>query len=380
MKEAYIPIVNTKPAEYKALEMLGCENSSKILPLFEVSEISRKEDGTPRMPVSVYLDKVVSNITKVRKGQKTLVDVDRWNPSATTETGEYVLPYIYSKLNKSGVIVIPVIGYDRWEGSEDYQNALRDVELINYNFTCIRLGSQTLEDIGDSEFFNVNKVKNLLNDLSLEPDRCGVLLDFGSITTLTKEVVLDKAESVLNALQSLRFKFFSIAGCSVPTSITSVAKRNSDGKILRKEWLIWKTLRVLYPQVDLLFGDYGIRGPGAPDGSVFIPNANGKIWYTIGDRYYVVRGHSLYDDKGKGFSQYHDLAKGIVNSNVFMGAGFSWGDSELLIRSQKKMGTGNASTWIGISTNHHLSWVIAEIEEAERSVIFTQLNESVLNN
>ncbi len=60
-----------------------------------------------------------------------------------------------------------------------------------------------------------------------------------------------------------------------------------------------------------------------------------------------------------------ELAQKIINSGHYLGAKFSWGDSEILRCSNKEF-KGNAGQWIAIDTNHHLAYVIAEVAEFER--------------
>lgn len=365
----YLPIFKAKRGEFQAVANAKMAHARGMLPLFEVSRMGEKLRNAARFKdrgavTCAYLDEIVQRIAQVREGKEVLVDAFQWPAESTTETGEHILTYIYSRLQSLGVGVVPVIGYDRWD-SHSYRIAMQGVELSADGYCCLRLDSHAIEDAKDTEFFE-DRLFGILADLRVEPGRCAVLLDFGDITALSVEDLVDQAERVMQILAPMAFKFFATAGCSLPPTIDkAVKKQNSTGKILRKEMLLWQTLRIGYPNVKWLFGDYGIRGPGTAE-DVVAPDTNGKIRHTISKSYYIVRGHSMRTgDKG---AQMHKLAKEVVDSSHFRSEDFSWGDAQILVRSQRETEPGNSTDWIAIDTNHHLALVVTEIEEFELKV------------
>jgi len=368
----YLPILKAKLGEFQALTNAKQAHLRRMLPLFEVGRIGEKTRNAARFKESsaltcAYLDEIVQKIATVRKGRAVLVDAFQWPADATTETGEHIMPYMYFRLQSMGVDVVPVIGYDRWD-SRAYRLAMQGFELSADGYYCLRLDSHAIEDAEDSTFFE-ESLRNILDDLGVEPRRCAVLLDFGDVTAMSLEGLVEQGEMVMHILAPLGFKFFATAGCSLPPSIDrAVHKQNSTGKVMRKELLLWQALRMGYPRVRWLFGDYGVRGPNAAD-DITAPDANGKIRHTIGQNHFVVRGHSVRTgDKG---AQMHRLAREVVNSPHYMGEDFSWGDAEILARSRRDTRPGNHTTWIAIDTSHHVAWVTAEIEEFELSAAAT---------
>lgn len=339
-----------------------------MLPLFEVGRITESVSQAARFKDSsaltcAYLDETAERIAEVRKGRSALVDAYQWPADSTTETGEHVLPYIYAKLQLLGVDVIPVIGYDRWD-SQPYKLAMQNLEVSGDRYCCLRLDSHAIEDSADPDYFE-EQVLGILDDLNLEAERCAVLIDFGDITNISLEDLIDQASGVLELLGSMGFRFFATAGCSLsPTIDGAVKKQNSTGKVVRKEMLLWQTLSAEYPQLKWLFGDYGVRGPNTAEG-VISPHTNGKIRHTISKHFFIARGHSVQiGDKG---AQMHKLAQTIIDSPHYMGDGFSWGDARILACSREEF-KGNSTDWIAIDTSHHIAYVIAEIEEFESTV------------
>jgi hypothetical protein len=368
MTPNYLAIYKAKPGEFQAIAESKKIHLRRTLPLFEVCRIGKSILQAKRFKDSKaltcdYLDEVAQQIADVRKGEFALVDAFQWKPDAATETGEHVLPYIYSQLDGLGVKVVPVIGYDRWD-SPSYRLAMQGVELGDGSYYCLRLDSHAIDDALDPEFFE-ERVTEILDDLDIEPDQCAVLIDFADITASSIEDLSDQAERVMRVIEPMGFKFYATAGCSLPPTINGAVKKpNSTGKVIRKEMLLWQAMRAGYPKLKWLFGDYGVRGPTTAD-DVISPHTNGKIRHTISQSYFVVRGHSL--QQGEKGAQMHKLAKTIVDSAHYMRESFSWGDEQILACSKGKF-KGNSTTWIAIDTNHHLAWVVSEVEEFELKI------------
>ena len=60
--------------------------------------------------------------------------------------------------------------------------------------------------------------------------------------------------------------------------------------------------------------------------------------------------------------QYYALAEMVISSPHYLGAGFSWGDKRILDCSNELF-KGNSTNWVGIDTNHHIEYVLAELME-----------------
>lgn len=366
MKANYLPIFKAKAGEFKAIANATASQARRMLPLFEVSRIGKSVREAKRFEgcaelTCAYLDEVAEDIAKLRAGKTALIDAFQWAADACTETGEHVIPYIHAQLQAHGVKTVPVIGYDRWDSSS-YQAAIQSINVASSGYYCLRLDSHAIEDASEPDYFD-ERISEILDTLDLEPERCGVLIDFGDVTALSLEKLLDQAEAVMEVVGSKGFKFFSTAGCSLPPTIdAAIKKHNTSGTVKRKEMVLWQTMRTTHPDIKWLFGDYGVRGPNSAE-DVVAPDANGKIRHTTSKKYFVVRGQSIRaGDKGK---QMHRLAKAVIESEYYMGESFSWGDAQILACSRFLIGPGNSTTWIAIDTSHHIAWVVAEIEEFE---------------
>jgi hypothetical protein len=80
---------------------------------------------------------------------------------------------------------------------------------------------------------------------------------------------------------------------------------------------------------------------------------------------FIERGHAFRDDGNQ--AQMYGLSLRLVTSAHFLGSGFSWGDDQILLCSRRVV-LGSTTLWVAIDTNHHLTFVVQEVEEFERGV------------
>lgn len=360
MEQKYIPILKAKLNEFKALENTSSLRNEQFIPMFEVPnpDVTKVNYKKAKEPITNYLDGIISKISGVRKNKYVFIDGYEWFDKTYTETHEHVFSYSYRKLNESGVLVIPVVGYDRWD-IPDYKTALSS--LNHDGDYLIRLDNDAIEDSLDEDYF-ISRIDEMLNALKARPSECGVMMDFGDVCKSSIADIMESASRVLDTLLSRGFKYYVIAGCSVPSIINEAVKeKDSCATILRKEMIVWRALIEDYKSINLLLGDYGVRGPRSAMVSVS-PDTNGKIRYTMQNGFYISRGHSQREpDK---WGQMREVSRKIVTSGYFLGEDFSWGDKYILDCSKGLVKTGNAAIWIAVDTNHHVAFVLAEIAEA----------------
>lgn len=364
MNTVYFPIMKALTAEFSALAELKPDSADQVIPLFELPGVpNRKAYRESSTPITEFIGDTSESIGELWAGKYVMFDAYHWSPTETTEHGEHIIPYAYEALNFWGVKAVPVVGYDRW-GVQEYELALQSISRKHKGKFCIRLDHTAFEDSAEPEFFQEN-LDEIISLLELQPSNCHVVLDFEDVTSTAVIDLMSKFESLFNLIAGYGFMSYSIAGCSLPKTINiAVKKPNTCGVVLRKEMLLWRNARQLFPNIPIYFGDYGVRGPGTNEG-VRNKHTNGKIRYTIDKEYYIARGQSIsMPPKGE---QMWELANKIIMSGHYLGPDFSWGDSEILRCSNRKF-KGNAGQWIAIDTNHHLTYVVAEVTEFERTM------------
>nr|WP_262408366.1 beta family protein [Stenotrophomonas maltophilia] len=366
----YLPILKSLTSEYEASKHMDATDAAVIHPLFDVPVISenrqkaKKYQNSPA-PKSDYLDEVAESIAKYWKGGLVLVDAFNWAPDATVETGEHALVYLHSSLKAQGVGVAPVVGYDRWD-DQIYQLAMRGLDLSGSPYVCFRLEASAVEDAAEPDVFH-ERMQEMLEDLQLSPADCAALLDLGDLSSKPLMEITNDATRVLELLNGYGFRYIATAGSSMPKSVDlAVKKKDSTAKVIRKEMLLWRALRTEFNGIPLVFGDYGVRGPGSND-AIRNPNANAKIRYTCDKAFLISRGHSV----AEGWAiQMPAVAAQIVNSKEFL-PGFSWGDQIIFDCSNHLPVKNGHGKWIAYDTSHHLAFVVEEVREFERSLIST---------
>ncbi len=365
----YVPVLRAKQGEFDALDPIRQsqlkDNVTPVIhPFFEIQNIIKKDAN-----LLTEITSTCSKITQLWSGNTAMVDGYYWQPSeAILENGEHFLTYAYNLLYDGGVKVVPVIGYDRWfdQASGLYRQSMGSLICPNAPYFCIRVDGDAFYDLSEPEFFE-DQINEIIDSLKLSHSQCSIMIDFGnvSLNRITIEEMLRKAKIAIEILNAYDFKYISISGASYPEGVNyAVLEHDTDGSVLRKEMIAWQSLRETYPDLKLVFGDYGIRLPSV-EKVIKNKHINGKIIYTIDLNYFVVRGHPVSRDGGK-YTQMPSLASRLVNSVYYEGSSFSWGDQRIADCAQ---GTdhfiGNSTQWVAIGTSHHIKYVLEEIENFE---------------
>ncbi|EMG7788089.1 beta family protein [Klebsiella pneumoniae] len=368
MYPTYVPILRAKAGEFEALKRLKPVYSQKIWPFVEIPQLTENDkkskalSGSSQMKKD-FLTKIADGINNANSSSSIFFDFFDWKADSYIETGEHVLSYMYRALASSGSLVHPVIGFDRWD-ILDYQNALKGLVVPEGTMYCLRIDSTSIDDAYDVDYFT-DTIHEILDSLGLSGAEVMVMFDFGDVTHKSIVSMHADMQHLITAVDEFGFASIMIAGCSFPIIINDAVKEvDSTDLVERKEMHVWKAI---YSDMKspFLFADYGIRNPKGADGVKAI-HANGKIRYTIENKYFVARGHSK--QKGNKGAQMYDLARVIVKSPYYLGAGFSWGDERIEACSREEI-KGGPTQWISYDTNHHMSFVVEEVSEFQRSRI-----------
>ncbi len=362
----HVVLLKAKKGELDALKNLDAATADRIIPLFDIGRIAedvyaRDYMKTSSTPIATYLDRVMNGILSAWPTRPAMIDMYQWKPDASIESGSHVLAYTVENLFARGLPVLPVIGYDRWQ-DPTYRMAITSIFQNKVRGCCIRLDSSAIEDLAEPDMIH-ETINDIIDSLQLIPQNIYLLIDFDDVSVLQKsiELLLGQSRDMLAIVEKFPFKNIIIAGSSVPKTIDlAVQSHDSFSTIVRKEMLVWQTLRQERPDMPLISGDYGVRGPTTSEAPS--KYTNGKIRYAVKGGVFVVRGHPFRNDRN--YRQMHQLATVVASSGHFLGSQFSWGDQQILNRMASAK-PGSLSDWIAIDTNHHLSFVASEIEEFE---------------
>lgn len=359
MSISYVPVIAAKRGELTALEKLAPQVADRVFPLLELPS---QKPGTRSFEPSIA--RTAKNVGKKWANRRAFLDISKWSPNSKTESGIHVLEYAVSQFRANGAVVHPVVGYDRW-GDPQYVQALRNIRWSYPITPCLRLDREAIEDMLDPEYFE-DQVNTILDDLDVTAQNCFVLLDLGNVSNTAIIDILEDADTANSILKALGFEVIIIAGGSMPTGINeAVNTPDAEGCILRIEMMAWKAIFKQLADRGIVFGDYIIRNPLATEG-IISPHANAKIRYTITDQHFIVRGHSKkYDNLTV---QHKELAQKLVSNSHYLGAPFSWGDSELLNCSLGLTEVRDHTGMIAIDSNHHIKVVVTEVFEEHSNI------------
>lgn len=378
MLPTYVPINRAKKGEFDTYKHLTDTVKRSIFPIFELPSMSNtmrenKKYSSVDDPIGFYIQNKSHEIYDAMHNKLIGIDIHSWAPNSTIGTGEHILSYYSGCLEQLGCKAIPVVGYDRWE-DEEYSTVLKQLSKNNNRF-IIRLDEDAFQDMLEEEYF-LETFDNIVSSLNIDSKNSAVILDLGDVSKSTSTIVAlhEKISTAITLLSNYNFSFISIAGCSVTSDINGmVSKVNSQGFVIRKELKAWKSVKSFSPSTNLIFGDYGVVNPTLSD-DIIAPSANGKIRYTTEDSYFVVRGYPK-NTKEKG-AQMHELSRRLIASGHYNGASFSWGDEmiELCAKEEPAVGKktpfkGSSTDWVAIDSNHHMTYVINEVKEYERTLV-----------
>jgi len=159
------------------------------------------------------------------------------------------------------------------------------------------------------------------------------------------------------------YRSIIIASNSFPSNFNGVEQEKLY-EFGRNELEIHKTALRLAEKIgfNYVYSDYG---PTDLSDTTFVigMSPNFKIKYTGFDKYYFIKGIPIKRG-GLDFAQVQKACKILyMNESVYMGDSFSWADSKIaeIANATEKVPTGNLTTWVAYSFNHHITFIVTQI-------------------
>ncbi|WP_254910042.1 beta family protein [Micromonospora sp. NBS 11-29] len=188
----------------------------------------------------------------------------------------------------------------------------------------------------------------------LAPEQCDLLLDTGDVCCLADvRTVEPRVRRAARWAGRHAWRSVTVAAGGMPPTPSGLPT-DEPVRLERYDWLLWHRVADL----GLGYGDYGVscatRDPDAPGDR--LPT----LRWTADDAWWVYRWCRR---GGRGDERIADLCRTLVAAPHWpaTGAGFSWGDHEVLRRARRGAGAGSPANWIAWSTSHHLAYVLAAL-------------------
>jgi len=346
----YLPILKGKAGELGALKELDIAVKSKILPLIEIPPVpwdyvNERPAKTPNNHVKGFLKRLIESC---ELSYPLIIDTSLTDIHISGS--QTVLDYVLSELHSKSIEAIPVVMLSDQDVILDaVKNNLTEVTRV-----CLRINSDSLGDYDMSV-----DVPNLLSKLSISQENVDLLLDFGYFTDDQKGVYISMAKMTINMFPQIeKYNSLTLAMTAFPTNLAGFST-NSIVNIPRSEWVVWnKVVSDGSIKRKPTFGDYAISNPNLQDIDPRIMQMSASIRYTTDENWHIIKGAGV---RRFGFEQFYALSQMLINSPFYKGATFSWGDNMINEKASKVGGTGNATTWRQIGTNHHLSLVAEQL-------------------
>lgn len=353
----YVPAVRWKQAEKEALQWLGKEERTRMLPLIEIIPRNfRSNDGKDR-PVREAVRLIARDINTCWGSTATFVDLEHIVNAGIRAANDspHILELLAQETRRVLPLfpddskLIPVTGLSR---AGDYQSAVASIIEEDRTGVCVRV---TLADVSSPGFST--KLETLLSRLKLEVSDADLVVDFRASNGSRPNL-----QSLCAALPQLsKWRSFVLLAGAFPKDLQGL-ERNRQHTLPRDEWFYWREQILTLPRSirRRTFGDYTIQHAiyqEPPENS----NPSASIRYTHSDYWIIMRGEGLKNENGPGNAPYPAEAQLLCERDEFCGGGFSPGDRYMYETSQTPGTPGTPLTWLRAGINHHMVYAVRQI-------------------
>jgi hypothetical protein len=347
----YSPVLRAKASEWQALKQLTPGVRQRIAPIVEfipdwqtpganTTGRKRRAPQTPAEYVSRVLD---SSVAATPAGTRSFIYFGLAQPSAIWSGVD--LWREYATRVPASTRVIPLA---------DLSSLASAAALPNIARTRCELGLRL--GVGDVSAQLASRIAAALRATGLGPETVHIVVDLKDAPVATSHGQIRTMLRNANQYASV----VVLAGV-FPTDLTQYQPGVASEP--RTEWTTWWREHVTTPANErlLAFGDYTTQcaryhpSPEVP-GSV-------SLRYTIDDAVLVFRGRQSNNGTGLGHDQMHGHCRLLVARPDYDGAAFSWGDQRIGCWTDPANGTGNAVQWRTASVVHHITHVVAQLQD-----------------
>ncbi|MEU8260508.1 hypothetical protein AB0C02_07790 [Micromonospora sp. NPDC048999] len=188
----------------------------------------------------------------------------------------------------------------------------------------------------------------------LVPEQCDLLIDAGDVCCPADVRLAEpRIRRLAGWARRHAWRSVTVAAGGMPPTVARLPT-DEPVRLDRFDWQLWQRLSDL----GVGYGDYGVDC--AVPGSDGPPDRLPTLRYTTGEAWWVYRWARR---GGRGDERLADLCRTLVSAPHWptAGAGFSWGDHEILRRARRGAGAGSPANWLAWSTSHHLAQVLAAL-------------------
>jgi len=341
----YVPILKSKQGEFIALRELKSETKANILPLLEIIPVQIDyNNGSPKKALETHTADIIKNLAK------------SWSPdypiyidTSLLNGGSNGILHVYNQLDKCGLKYIPVVNVVE---HQNYIDVLRPLIEKAANGFCLRLSNGYITNTNFK-----NDVLGIIEPYEVEISNIDLLIDLGDISNAALDFYKFAIDMQVNMVDIFsQFRRVIVAAGSIPSDLSEVSS-GKEAFLPRKEWEFWRTITSNTKAKHFCYGDYGTNNKALNEADPRMMRIGAAIRYTLEEKFYILKGFAINNPAYDGFGQFHELSNRLRKSDLFSGSSFSWGDNYIYFCGQRLNGPGNKTTWVAISTNHHIELV-----------------------
>jgi hypothetical protein len=343
----YVPVLKSKQGELWALENLSDAARESVTPLLEF--LPHKKNS-----VKAHAAELCESLTNAWGTERPFF-IDGVHLQATSGSGQ-LLEQVFAATRHCKLQAIPVTSIGR---SKEFQSSVQRIVNADNRGAMIRLNAR---DFVASDRF-VEAIQGLTNFLKLTPEQIDIFIDYGPRTDSAE--IVQFARIHIAAIPNInKWRTLTIGSGAFPPSIKQYDEWH---KLPREEWGAWIETMSSNPPLSRLpsYSDYTIRDPGIPPDR---GSASANLRYTTDLHYFVKCGKLV---KHGGAESMPALCRSLMEKKEYKTEAFSVGDSEIARIStnqrsrdkKRKLQTGNAGQWTQWCMNHHIEFVVDQMQK-----------------
>jgi len=350
----YVPILKWKQGEYQALLRLTPTIKNRITPLIEIPPIGYDyENEKPSATIDAHLAEFGNRLRAKWQSRNCFVDTHLVGDSKQMANGQHTLGFVLGKARENQCSAIPVV---RVTSPEPFLAAAKGAIQLDGRGVCLRLTAGDFDS--ESLRSDIEAITKSIGAGRSETDIVIDLADFGYPSKLSFKT---SVMAMLDMVPSLnQWRTLTVAGASFPASVSQAVEQGVPKELPRKEWTSYTYLRKELSDSARIptFGDYGVAHSDVLSLDMRIVKPLAKLRYTVDNAWYVALGSNV---RSNGFGQFKEMCKKLVGEPYFRGPGYSVGDAYIHDCAFGSEPSGNLTTWVWVSTNCHLTKVVADL-------------------
>lgn len=349
----YMPVLKWKRGEVLAISELAGDVKGHLSPVIEIPPLPYNfETEAAAKSIDEHLSSIRKTVEQALGGvQQVFVDCRLLSRDARMVDDQVPLAYLLAQMQ--GMNVHPCIGVNDGDYSGEDLAAAKEHAASQDGEVLIRMSP--------SIRFR-KQIDTLLENLEVQPQKCHLLIDCGSIQEDgVEQTVVAAHSSLLSVPQLDAWQSVAMVGGGFPQYLGGVPPGRSELPRLERQVWIQLIEALGDGQRKPIYSDYGVSSRDIEELDPRMISVSANIRYTHREAFYVFKGQSL---RRASYEQFRDLSRAVLNSDLYCGETFSWGDRYIKDCAAGVVSTGNTMTWRKVATNHHITFVVRQLSGA----------------